>query len=580
MGIIKRLSSSEVQKIAAGQVVERPANVVKELVENSLDAGATSISVHVEAGGQQLIRVVDNGRGMDADDAIACFDNHATSKITSVDDLTTITTFGFRGEALASIAAVSRVELRTKMSDAISGMFITCWEASIISQTACTMTTGTDIRVRDLFFNVPARKKFLKKEETEWRAIVQLFQASALAHPDVHLQLFSGNTLLYNCPATTSMKNRAVQVLDDRAAHYLLDLVSIDDAEATIAGIISTPQASRYNKNQIFFLVNRRWIKNYQLTNALLKGYLKSLPPDRYPVGVITIAIDPTLIDVNVDPRKEEIRFAHPRRVEQLITTAVTKTLEGTVAKPAVIKTTEISEFFVPPQKNNFQFSHSVPKNPVSQSVPLAQEISTQQELPHEIFSEVPVHKFLGIFNNTYLLVSQQEELMIFDQHAAHERILFEQFASRFGNPEMIQLLFPIVISLSPQQKNFLAIIQPLLKSNGIDIDDIGPQEIMIRSTPVYLRQICFREFITYVLHQAQEYDHLENAEVQALLNRKLQAQMACKAAVKAGDVLTHEQAEQLVRDLYKTPNCFSCPHGRPTTWTISLAELEKKFKR
>jgi DNA mismatch repair protein MutL len=614
MGIIKHLSPPEVQKIAAGQVVERPANVVKELVENALDAHATVITIYVQARGHDVIRVVDNGMGMDADDARTCFDNHATSKITTVHDLTTINTFGFRGEALASIAAVSKVELRTMKSDAMLGTAIFSAQAILEKTEPCVTTPGTDIAVHDLFFNVPARRKFLKKEESEWRVIVQMFQAFCLSYPEVHFQLFSDNHLMYNCPGTTSLKNRAIQVLDERAAQHMLIVEPTEDHDAQLSGIISNPQISRYNKNQIFFLINRRWIKNYQLTNALLKGYLNVLPTNRYPVGVITITIDPTLIDVNVDPRKEEIRFAHPRRIEQRISTAVQTTLEKhtrtqTQSMPSQQFAQPLSLQPLTNMVMNIHRTHEsyAPPPTIAATTPTISVMTTSEVCPmpegmaellgmavdtplpnHQPIqlslthseTNVPSFQLVGILHNTYLLVQQHDGLVLVDQHAAHERVLFEQFAQRFGNPETIPLLFPVVISCTTLHNSLFDVIQQLLHKNGIEIDLLGPDSVMIRSTPAHLKHICFKEFLDYAFNQAQEHEHINPQEFADILNRTLQAQMACKAAVKAGDALMHEQAEQLLRDLYASPNCFTCPHGRPTSWSISIHELEKKFKR
>lgn len=323
---IKQLSSHEAQKIAAGEVVERPANIVKELVENSIDAGSTRISIYIEDGGKKLIRIVDNGYGMDAADAQICFDRHATSKITHVHELETINTFGFRGEALASIAAVSQITLITKEENNLEGTHITIEANNIINTNFIACPTGTDIHINNLFFNVPARKKFLKTTQTEWRAIQLLFNAFCFDYPDIHFTLFSDGKQVLNCPATHTIKNRALQLWENTMHKHFLD-ISVN-TEISVNGIISDHQQYRYDRSSIYFFVNKRWVKNHQLSSALLKGYDNVIPHGRYPIAAINITIPLHEVDINIHPRKEEVKFLHPRLVEQAIQNAIKTALE------------------------------------------------------------------------------------------------------------------------------------------------------------------------------------------------------------------------------------------------------------
>jgi len=562
---------------------------------------------------------VDDGCGMDAEDARACFENHATSKITSIEDLSSISTYGFRGEALASIMAVSKVKLQTKLASQTLGTLVVASQNDL-EVSSGVFNTGTDITVHDIFFNVPARRKFLKKEDAEWRAIVQIFQSLCISYTQVNFQLFSNNSLIYNCPAVSSLKNRVIQILDERFSQDLLHLEE-KQAEGNISGIISNCHVGRYNKNHIFFLINRRCIKNYSLVNALLKGYGNSLPTGRYPMGVISLTIDPLLVDINVDPRKEEVRFVHPRKIETLISQTVTKTLENLVKK-SVTNSAGVDSLLSFEKNNDTarKFSFFIPsfsadtkeRESLFNTLPIADSTfpkefkapnslesgqEKQETLPFlsETFAdpqasnqqmtlgekkEAPSATLLGIFHNTYLLVQQNDGLVIIDQHAAHERILFERFAHRFTLSETMALVAPLVISINSEQKKRFELLQILLQEYGIEIELAGLQELVVKTTPIYAKKINYQELIPYLLDYMQEHEQLEEHALKEMLHFALQAQMACKAAIKAGDILHHQEAEKLLKDLYTTSNSFSCPHGRPTMWKITSNELERKFKR
>ena len=327
MARIKQLSAQEAQKIAAGEVVERPANVVKELIENSLDAGATQIIIYIEDAGKKLIRIVDNGYGMSQEDAYLCFKHHATSKINSVDDLHALTTFGFRGEALSSISSVSTVTLITKEAAALSATKLMLHDGIVTSEENIPGNTGTDIAIANLFYNVPARKKFLKTNETEWRQIQLLFQAICLDYQDVHFKLYHQNNLVFNCPATNDAQQRIAQLWDHTVAQQTIPIQYAAN-NFKISGIITNHTYSRYDRSALYFLVNKRWVKNHTLSKALLKGYLNVLPHDKFPLACIAITIDPAEIDVNIHPRKEEVQFLHPRIIENALHTCVKEALE------------------------------------------------------------------------------------------------------------------------------------------------------------------------------------------------------------------------------------------------------------
>lgn len=616
---IKQLSQYEAQKIAAGEVVERPANVVKELVENAVDAGATSITVYLEEGGKDLIRVVDNGCGMSQEDAHLCFAQHATSKITSVNDLDTISTFGFRGEALASIAAVSQVSLitreRTHGSDNLSGVQLEVHAGQHIGQTVVSCTPGTDITVKNLFFNVPARQKFLKKKETETRQITQLIHAFALDYISIHFSLIHNGKEVLNCPATDTLISRCAQIWDHTVAQQMLPLGPAHNHGFTLSGAISNHQYFKYDSSTIFLFVNKRWIKDISLSRALLRGYTNVLPPARYPSACIFVEIDPTQVDINIHPKKEEVHFLHPRSIESLLQTTVKVVLEEhlseRIKQPVTISTTRFESspsFFTQPK--NFQpfdfgripepFAHSMPTPvPLQQSQPApawhhepalsvqyTPDFIATPETNGAIFEQeitAPLQtsfNVIGQYNKTYILLEQHDGLFLVDQHAAHERILYELFSTRFDNVATVQLMFPEIITLNTDDMATLAPHLALFALNGIEIEQFSERELIVQSTPVHIKNIQLDELIRQVAAWIREDDTPDQTILFTSINKKLRAQMACKAAVKAGDTLTHEEMTKLLQDLEKTDNRLTCPHGRPTGWLLSLYDIEKRFKR
>ncbi|MEX2437812.1 MAG: DNA mismatch repair endonuclease MutL, partial [Candidatus Babeliales bacterium] len=443
---IKLLPAHEVQKIAAGEVVERPANLLKELIENSLDAHTTAIIIYIEQAGKKLIRVIDNGCGMSPEDAKICFQQHATSKISSVDELTSILSFGFRGEALASIAAVSHVTLTTKESAASMATRLTLEKNCITSQESISGNTGTDISVANLFYNVPARLKFLKKDETEWRQISTLFHAFCMAYPGVHFKLFHDSRLIHNCPAAKNISERAAQLWDTLVQDHIVSLAPHTISEITIEGVITNHHFSRYDRNLIYLFINNRWVKNYELTRALMKGYSNVLQAGKFPAAAIFITLPPATVDINIHPRKEEVRLLHPIRVNRAIQETIKKTLENNVSaqikRPVTFATPspfswQPTSMPMPfernfPQKNPFEpmqavdykspplsipnqaFEHSIA--PIQQTIMPSPQLNEEAELTGTIIGQV---------HTTYILIDTPDGLYMIDQHAAHERILY-----------------------------------------------------------------------------------------------------------------------------------------------------------
>lgn len=603
MGRIKKLSPLEAQKIAAGEVVERPANVVKELLENALDAQATAITIYIKDGGKELIRIVDNGIGMAPDDAHACFEHHATSKITTVDDLISIASFGFRGEALSSIAAVSKVTLITKDEKSAHGIKLIRHNGAMIHEESVPVQTGTDITIEQLFYNVPARKKFLKTRETEFRAIVHLFQAIALDYRSVHFKFISEGSMLFNCPPVDTIKARIAQLWDQSMASHVIELEpSSLKHEFTISGVISNQQYARYDRSTIFFFVNGRWIKNPGLGKALLKGYANVIAPEKFPAACIFITGNPAHIDINIHPRKEEVQFLNPKIIENIlqdqVKTSLEKHLSAQLARqvqlapaPSFKSALPFSRpTLVPPIAYNPQiFSDNI--QPIEKIASLPQELShtiaeplvpdiQQPAFAPEESIEPLDYAIIGQLNKTYILLDHADGLFMIDQHAAHERILYELFEKRFEQVPTIKLIFPSIITLTQTDIDLLEPHFGIFKAHALEIERFSDNQVTIHSAPVHLKQAPFDELVKQTIGWIKELNDLEHDQFIKQLHEKLRAQMACKAAVKAGDVLTMIQMQELVSTLYKTENRFTCPHGRPTGWLINTYEIEKKFKR
>jgi DNA mismatch repair protein MutL len=607
MARIKQLSPHEAQKIAAGEVVERPANVVKELVENALDASATHISIYIEDAGKKLIRIVDNGCGMGQEDAHLCFKHHATSKITTVEQLSNLQTFGFRGEALSSIAAVSKITLITKETVAPLGIQLNLENLQATNEQTITCNTGTDIQIADLFYNVPARKKFLKTNDTEWRQIQLLFQAFCLDYKHIHFALYHQNSLVYNCPPVNDLAHRISQLYDHTIASQLIPITSETNG-IHIEGVISAHTYGRYDRSAIFFLVNKRWVKNHSLSKALLKGYANVLPPDKYPLACLHINLDPAQVDINIHPRKEEVQFLHPRIVEQAIQGAVKTGLENHLSAQLQKKvhfapqpswqsqsvprafTPEIAPLHAPQQFTPTPFVGQMQKSapalvetatnsnflPSSAALNQAQSLDAAPSITQDFFD---IH-IVGQLHKTYILIEEKDGLFIVDQHAAHERILYEQFATRFEEVATIALLFPPIITLSEHEMGLLMSHEQIFARNHITIEQLGTNQVIVHAIPVHLKEINMDELVHQTIGWIEENQKCDPELFYKKVNEKLHAQMACKAAVKAGDTLTQTQMHQLIMDLQRVNNRFTCPHGRPTGWNISLYEIEKKFKR
>jgi len=597
---IKQLPPHEAQKIAAGEVVERPANLLKELIENSLDAGATAITLYIEQAGKKLIRMIDNGSGMSPEDAKICFHRHATSKISSVDELTSINSFGFRGEALASISAIAKVTLVTRQTESETGIKLEIEKNQITNEEAVGANTGTDIAVRDIFYNVPARKKFLKKDETEWRQISQLFNAFCLAHPKVHFKIFHENRLINNCPPVQTTAEQASQLWDRMVKDHLISLPNNSASPISVTGVITNHHFSRYDRNLIYLFVNNRWVKNFELSRALMKGYMNVLQPGKFPAAALFITIPAETVDINIHPRKEEVSLLHPIRVSRAIQETIKKALEdhlsAQIKKPVAF--TNSGQYAETPPSADARIvlwrdtpHDTIPRRSFSEDgFPLPEQFTISKAdssptIEHAHQQPLATEKaftgtIIGQVHKTYILIDKDDGLYMIDQHAAHERILYELFSKQFEEVVRIALAFPQTVEFPETDLDLLAPYLEILIQSGITIERFGPTQIIIKATPVHCKRVNLKELIGQMIGWIHQEGNAQPELIKKGLNERLHAQMACKAAIKAGDDLTHEQMKQLLDDLEKTPNRFSCPHGRPTGWMLSWYDVEKKFKR
>jgi DNA mismatch repair protein MutL len=604
---IKRLAQSEIQKIAAGEVVERPVSVLKELLENALDAGAQTIAIYIEQAGKRLIRVVDDGCGMSRADARMAFEPHATSKIQSVDDLFSIESYGFRGEALASISAVSRMTLITALHGQEDSATLLECDQGIFSpaQTVCAKA-GTDLSVRDLFCSVPVRLKFLKKDETEWNQLYDLVQAVAFSSPGISFVLYRDGQLILNAQGVDSLLSRARQLWEVSYSQHLLEFEVDAGLECAVRGVVSRTNIHRYNRSDIFLFVNGRWVKNQSLSKAVLKGYAQSLPDGKFPMAVIFVNIDPARVDVNIHPRKEEVLFVSPGRVEAAIADAVRKALQESVIEKKIDQISQHPEKKISPENIQIQrFEHSF-NNPffeqkthperlvfndfsIRRVVPSVPDSIFVEEKKQQALFELTENSDVQIKLNswkicaqlfkTYVLIESEGQFLMMDQHAAHERILYERMKGAFESFVGIELLFPQILSFSSRLYEQILESAVFLAQCGISLESFGAGQVKVSSFPVDASRLDMKVFFEELF---QEFS--VNEKSTELLRKKIyehvHSHAACKAAIKAGDELTMVEMTQLYLDLQQVENRHMCIHGRPTIWRISKNEIEKQFRR
>lgn len=589
MTTIKILPESIANKIAAGEVIERPASIVKELVENALDAGAKNIEVTVNFGGKSLIRVADDGSGMSAQDAELAFQRYATSKIASADDLEHIASFGFRGEALPSIAAVSRVKLTTRLAKSSSATELMIEGGNLLSVKEAAGKPGTVMEVRDLFFNTPARRKFMKGENTETGHIYETVCNLALSRPDVRFIYKEGDKIELDLLPGQTIRERAAAILGQDTAKYLLD-VDFKASGIRISGVIAKPHAARASRTGQIFFINHRWVRSFSLSYALQAGFHGLLMHGQYPVAVIFLDVDTSRVDVNVHPTKQEVRISNEAEIKSLLRDAVSQTLSASPDLSPQFKTTPYSKSdseppvrsgnlpsFLTPSYKSEEDRSMISETPVSYPT-----VRIQPSLVEAISlrNKLKITKILGQVHHTFIIAETDEGMMLIDQHAAHERVMFEVLMKNFNqaSPVSQRLLMEEVVELHPKQKEIMLHELPLLRKVGFEIEEFGPQTFVIRAVPAIFDQENPSLVLKTFLEEREEgkmKTDLENCK------EEIAALIACKRkSVRAYDPLSPLQLQALLERLAQCDNPFSCPHGRPTLIQTSFSDLEKQFKR
>lgn len=668
MGSIVLLDDLTINQIAAGEVIERPANVVKELVENSIDAGATSINVEIENGGISLIRITDNGKGIAADDVEIAFERHATSKIRSAKDLIKVSTMGFRGEALASIAAIAKVELVTKTKDAEMGTRIIVEGGDIVLKEECGAPNGTTITVRELFFNTPVRYKFLKKDFTEGGYIETALERISLINPGISFRLISNKKQILQTSGNGDMKTVVFNIFGKDVSQNIVDL-NFEYEGIEVTGVAGKPEIARSNRSNQLFYVNGRFIKDKTLSAATEEAYRTLVPQGKFCFCIVNVNMNPEMVDVNVHPAKLEVRFTEEGKVFKAVYHAVRNALlgndlikdESADEKPIVrenavtnetpvkkglfeifrggksnekkeentnlrtmnIEVTKkenddtfiskmmtkgrqentdaseehlddkdtVSELTVREQTNNYNVNDEeneiVTNNKVKDIVDAynEKESSEQKQVPmfyEQDFIEkveLPEYQILGVAFNTYILLQLDDDIYILDQHAAHERVLYEKVKQNFykdGGKEVQMLLLPDVIDLPKKDMRLVHDNLKLFEQSGFDIEEFGENTIKINGVPVICYEMDTKDLFLDIIDGLDITNRTNKQDIE----EKFISTVACKAAVKANMYLDEREIRGLLDELLLLENPFTCPHGRPTAIRITKTEIEKKFGR
>ncbi len=590
MGNIGILPEQVANKIAAGEVVERPSSVVKELVENSLDADSTRISISIKHGGKSLIKVVDNGAGMDREDALLCLKSHATSKIKNSEDIFTINSFGFRGEALSSIAAVSRVTLHTRNSSQQTGTEIEATGGKINSSKETGSPVGTSIEISDLFFNTPARRKFLKGERAEYASIAEAITTISLAHTHVAFKLYKDGELIFDYPSCSHLKERLLATHYHEWIKHLIPL-DIKSEEVNIRGYIARAELYRINRTAQLFFINKRPVKSPPLSYALQRAYQGLLPQRHFPVAIIFLEIDPSTVDVNIHPTKREVRLQNERIIHEKFVRCVREILHKCDHSPNVSFTYSLDRgksYSEKPVSESFNFKEIQEKVKDRADYPeTAKETGTSHPVAKkpegsmwfvDTEKKLKVTTPLGQIRESYILAETEEGFIILDQHAAHERIVFEEIMCSLerGDVTSQTLLLPETIQLSFEEAQILEEHLDILTAVGFGINNLGNNTFSLDATPAWMGNVKAGDVLQYFLREVTEGKGPLNDRKENVAKT-----LACKSrAIKANEKMSPEEIEYLINSLERTKQPFTCPHGRPTFIRFTMSDLERHFKR
>jgi len=553
---IRVLATEVVSKIAAGEVVERPASVVKELIENSLDAGATQIAVEAQGGGMELIKVSDNGTGIPASELELAFRRYATSKISDLDDLEKISSLGFRGEALPSMAAVAEVEIFTQTSSETVGSYMSLRKGEVVRKESRARPQGTTVTVHRLFRYFPARLKFLKSVNTEGSRIAHLASQYALAFPGVKFSLVLDKRQSLRTTGNGDLADVVSEIYGSEIAQKMLK-VEQKDGPTKVTGLTSPPSLTRSNRNYLSFFVNRRWVHSPLLNRATEEAYHGLLMDGQHPITVINISLPPQELDVNIHPAKAQIKFCH----EQTIFSSVQKAVEDALGRTPIARSKPVP-FSV--SSGQWQSPRMIMDNEPAFVV---------AQLPT---MELPVLRVLGQLANTYIIAEGPDGLYLIDQHAAHERILYDRILAQWSQKEIeVQgLLQPITIEFSPREEETLRANKESLAEFGFAIESFGNRSYLIRAMPALAARANIIEMVTALL------DSLASKESLNPWEEKIAQSLACHGAIRAGQQLSNEEMRELIKQLEQTKQPRACPHGRPTMIHLNSHQLEKEFGR
>ncbi len=560
---IKALDPQVVARIAAGEVVERPASVVKELVENSLDAGSSQISVEVRGGGVSLIRVTDNGVGILSGEVELAFDRYATSKVEKLEDLESISSLGFRGEALPSIAAVAEVDMVTCAAGEKAGIYLGLRDGAISARRSQGRSQGTTVTVANLFRKIPARLKFLKSVATENSHIANVVSQYALAFPEVRFSLLIDGRVALKTPGSGRLLDSIVEVYGVEVAKDMIELRGEPVAPSPlVAGMVGSPKVSRSGRGNLSFFVNRRWVNSRLLAKAVEEAYHGLLMVGKHPIAVINISLPAQEVDVNIHPTKSEVKFSNERLVFGSVHRAVRQALLGGLPVPRIEELAVAYESPPPPS----QVLLPSDRGGITAPAPPAPESPT---------SPLPVLRVLGQLANSYIVAEGPDGLYLIDQHAAHERILFEKIEQQRSQREVeVQgLLEPVTLEVSPRQEAMLKTHYQDLAEFGFSIEPFGDRTFLVRALPALLHDKDWAGMLRELLDSLAEGDKGNWAEGVAI-------SMACHSAVRAGQALTDAEMRELVRQLEQSTNPRTCPHGRPTMIHLSSGQLKREFGR
>lgn len=583
MSTISILPEFLTNKIAAGEVIERPASIVREIIDNSIDAGAKKISVEVLYGGKKLIKVADDGVGMDRDDASLCFERHATSKIKSEDDLFNINTFGFRGEALASIASVSKVVLMTSTANSPVGTKIEIRAGQKKEITDAPPLSGTTLEIRDIFYNTPARRKFLKSIPTEMSHIIETVTQKALSYPNISFSLKHKDTEVVGVSSAKDIKERFIQLYSEELFNEFFEIEK-QGRGIKLYGFSSAAEFSMSTRNYQLIFINRRPVKNPTVTHAVYNAYRDIIPKDKNPAFFLFFDIDPRKVDVNVHPAKREVRFESPEDVHKLVKFAIREILLSQQRKTAGYVPSQESAWVKTMQTDGDMYGSHVIRETLESALQSRNEsLPTAGDFQADFFTDsiVPsIHRYFYI-GEAFVAEVTNSGLTIIDQHAAHERILYEKFLKK-TSIETEALFLPMRVELPAKEYNLVIKHREVLHGVGLDIEEFGANNVIVRTMPKELRKADIKGLLMDIASGILEEETvgIKDETGEQNLLRNISTRLACHKSVRGREPLNHEELSQLIADLEKTEVPDKCPHGRPTRIFLSLDDLRKMFKR